>query len=108
MKVTPVKNYKIPLYAAGMTAIMFAAAATGCTDPRRIRRDVPDKTDPTIETVEIAGDIQVADPTDDPVELEGEETFFDPTESVELAGVVAPDDPDPTAAPATCDKASSK
>ena len=107
MKVTPVKNYKIPLFAAGMTAIMLASAATGCADPKRIRRNDPDKADPTTRAVDIAGDIQVVDPTDDPVRLEGEAQPTDP-DDLQLSGVLPNDDPAPTPAPATCDKASSK
>jgi len=116
MKITPVKNYKIPLYAVGMTAVMLATAATGCKDPRRIRRDVPDKTDPTTTTsiVELDGVIDVADPTDEPLQIAGGETIDDPTEDpVQLDGEVPYTDPTdvaPSTAPATTygDKASAK
>jgi len=111
MKVTPVKNYKIPLFAAGMTAIMLASAATGCADPKRIRRDVPDKADPTTRAVDIAGDIQVVDPTDDPVQLDGEVADTVPTDDLDIAGGMVcldPSETPPTAFPITGDKASSK
>ena len=111
MKILPMKNYKIPLYAAGMTAIMLASATTGCTDPGRIRRDTPDKTDPTTSVVELDGDVAVSDPTDEPVQLDGEVADTVPTDDLDIAGgMVCPDPSEtpPTAFPITGDKASSK
>ena len=111
MKITPVKNYKIPLYAVGMTAIMLATAATGCKDPGRIRRDSPDKTDPTTSVVDVEGTIASSDPTDEPVQLDGEVAYVEPTDDLDIAGgMVCPDpgEAPPTAFPITGDKASSK
>ena len=33
MKIKPLKNYKKPLYAIGLTTAIMALALTGCTDP---------------------------------------------------------------------------
>ena len=33
MKIKPLKNYKKPLYAIGLSAAIMAVALTGCTDP---------------------------------------------------------------------------
>ena len=33
MKITNIKNYKKPLYAIGLSAVIMAVAVTGCTKP---------------------------------------------------------------------------
>ena len=37
MKLSQPKNYKKPLYAAGLAAAIMAASLTGCTDPDKLR-----------------------------------------------------------------------
>lgn len=35
MKITSIKNYKKPLYAIGLSAVIMAVAITGCTKPEK-------------------------------------------------------------------------
>lgn len=35
MKITNIKNYKKPLYAIGLSAVIMAVAITGCTKPEK-------------------------------------------------------------------------
>ena len=35
MKITNIKNYKKPLYAIGLSAVIMAVAVTGCTKPEK-------------------------------------------------------------------------
>lgn len=37
MKLSQPKNYKKPLYAAGLAAAIMAASLTGCTDPDKLK-----------------------------------------------------------------------
>ena len=37
MKLSQPKNYKKPLYAAGLAAAVMAVSLTGCTDPDKLR-----------------------------------------------------------------------
>ena len=85
MKIIPSKNYRKPLYAAGLAAIMLATAATGCTDIVKVEGDVPCE---TTEEVALAGDVAVIEPDGTCETKETKET----EEIVELDGEVAVED----------------
>lgn len=77
MNIIPSKNYRKPLYAVGLAAVMMTTAVTGCTDIIRVDGDT---TCETTEEIALAGDVAVCDPegtnptdpTDEPVELDGD------------------------------------
>lgn len=85
MKRKPEKNYKLPKYAAGLAAVLFAGGMTGCTDP-------------TDSEVQLSGDIEMPQDTE-VVQLDGDVAFVEDTtqnitekstEEVMLVGDVAP------------------
>ena len=83
MKRKPEKNYKLPKYAAGLAAMLFAGGMTGCTDPAGDVQldgdmDVPEDT----ACVQLAGDAAFV--TEDTTEDTTEEEFTE----VMLAGDV--------------------
>ena len=68
MKIVPSKNYRKPLYAVGLAAVMLTTAVTGCTD---IVRTDGDTTCETTEEIALAGDVVVStDGTTEPMETE--------------------------------------
>ena len=77
MKIIPEKNYRKPVYALGLAAVMMTTALTGCKD----------------KPVDLAGDVQVIESseTEESVMLQGEvaETVDD---RVILDGGVSIDD----------------
>ncbi len=83
MKRKPEKNYKLPKYAAGLAAMLFAGGMTGCTETASDVQidggmDVPEDT----KYVELSGDVEFVEDT---TEASSEET----TEETMLAGDVA-------------------
>ena len=83
MKIIPEKNYRRPIYAIGMAAVMMTAALTACTD----------------QTVELAGEETCIETsaTNEPVALDGDVAVVTETEPyVELDGGVAIDESEPT------------
>ena len=83
MKIIPEKNYRRPIYAIGMAAVMMTAALTACTD----------------KIVELAGEETCIETsaTNEPVVLDGDVAVVTETEPyVELDGGVAIDESEPT------------
>ena len=112
MKITPAKNYKKPLYAAGIAATLVAVSVTGCTDlsigaksgtkgagkgpvqVNTVKKDAD--SEPIYEgEIDLAGEVEL----DGDVALEGEVAYEpDPTEEYpdnvgpELSGSVEVED----------------
>lgn len=51
MKVKPLKDYKKPLYAIGLSAAIMATALTGCTDPAKENPDNSSAIQEVVETI---------------------------------------------------------
>ena len=54
MKISPLKNYKKPLYAIGIAAVIAATALTGCGE---VEYAGTTDTKPTESEVELSGDV---------------------------------------------------
>ena len=54
MKISPLKNYKKPLYAIGIAAVIAATALTGCGE---VEYAGTADTKPTESEVELSGDV---------------------------------------------------
>lgn len=118
MKITPAKNYKKPLYAIGLTAVVMAVAVTGCTDPfapvkyagdmqieiEETKATIKGKKIEQTEPVALAGDVAICTDETYDLTLEGEATvdpdWTEPTMDDEggpvLSGAVSIADPDET------------
>ena len=82
MKIVPSKDYKKPLFAIGLSAVMMASAVTACSDPIQYAGDEVIVTSETEEIVQLDGDVAIAPDetdatdatcsTDDTLMLEGE------------------------------------
>ncbi len=67
MKIKPEKNYRKPLYAVGLAAVMMTASLTACTDtPADLEGEATcietSETSGTEDIVELDGDVAVVDP----------------------------------------------
>lgn len=51
MKIKPLKEYKKPLYAIGLSAAIMATALTGCTDPAKENPDNSSAIQEVVETI---------------------------------------------------------
>ena len=51
MKVKPLKEYKKPLYAIGLSAALMATALTGCTDPAKEETDTSSAVQQVVESI---------------------------------------------------------
>lgn len=76
MKISPLKDYKKPLYAIGIAAVIAATALTGCGE---VEYAGTADTKPTESEVELAGDVAMAP----------EETTRETVNTLITAGIVS-------------------
>ncbi len=82
MKITVSKDYKKPLYAIGLAAVITAAAVTGCGPVERNGKTKP--TAKPTEVVELAGDVAE-------YQIESDDSNEEPLPLI-TDGVVCPDE----------------
>lgn len=86
MKISQSKDYKKPLYAIGIAAVLAAVSVTGCgleteehggNKGKRVDTGLFCKHDADDEDIELAGEVELAGEEDLPPELDGETVVDD-------------------------------